>query len=212
MGSVAQLKPSSTSDDGNARTRGDVFSDSARVELRDIIRTRSFKTGQFTLSSGQQSNLYFNMKPTMMDAHGAELAARAFISLMDQTDAEYVSGLEMGAVPVIGAMAAIGGVIGRPVKTTFVRKRKKEHGTKEMIEGLGPTESLRGKKVFVIDDVATSGKSILQAIEEVRLAGGIVTDAAALVNRHEGGDELMKAHDVRLHQVFAAAEIAEGYI
>ena len=212
MGSVAQLKPSSTNDDGSVRLIGEVFSDSDRNELRDIIRVRSFKTGKFTLSSGQESNLYFNMKPTMMDAHGAVLAARAFIALMDLTDAEYVSGLEMGAVPVIGAMAAVGGLIGRPVKTTFVRKRLKEHGTKEMIEGLGPGESLEGKNVFVVDDVATSGKSILQAIDEVRRSGGIVTDAAALVNRHEGGDRLMQDHGVRLHQVFAAAEIADGNI
>jgi orotate phosphoribosyltransferase len=147
----------------------------------------------------------------MMDEQGAELAARAFIALLDQTNAEYVSGLEMGAVPVIGAMAAIGRLVGRPVKTTFVRKRLKEHGTKEMIEGLAPNESLSGKTVFVVDDVATSGRSILQAIREVRQAGGIVTDAAALVNRHEGGDQLMIDNGVRLHQVFAASEIANSY-
>src|SRR5882724_3342979 len=114
MGAVTQFKPSSTNDGGSVRSTGVIFSDSNRSELRKIIQERSFKTGTFDLSSGQQSNVYFNMKPTMMDTHGAELAARAFIALMDQTDAEFVSGLEMGAVPVIGAMAAIGQLIGRP--------------------------------------------------------------------------------------------------
>lgn len=187
-----------------------VFSDDQRAELASIIRNRSFKTGQFTLASGKQSTLYFNMKPTMMDARGGELCARGFIALLQESGAEYVSGLEMGAVPVIGAMAAIGGLVGHPVKTTFVRKRKKEHGTKELVEGLGPDETLKGKTVFVVDDVATTAGSILQAIEEVRSAGGIVTHAAALVNRHEGGDELLAGHGVKLLQVFSASEIAQG--
>jgi len=188
----------------------DIFPADARAELAGIIRTRSFKTGQFTLASGKQSTLYFNMKPTMMDQRGGELAARGFIALMLESGADYVSGLEMGAVPVIGAMAAIGGLLGHPVKTTFVRKRKKEHGTRELIEGLGPGESLKGHKVFVVDDVATTAGSILQAIEEVRNAGGIVTHAAALVNRHEGGDELLAEHGVKLLQIFSASEIASG--
>jgi len=186
----------------------DVFSAAHRAELASIIRQRSFRTGRFTLASGKQSTLYFNMKPTMLDARGAELCARGFIALLQESGAEYVSGLEMGAVPVIGAMAAIGGLIGHPVKTTFVRKRKKEHGTKDLIEGLGPDETLMGRSVFVVDDVATTAGSILQAIEEVRDAGGIVTHAAALVNRQEGGDELLAQHGVKLLHVFSATEIA----
>jgi orotate phosphoribosyltransferase len=112
----------------------------------------------------------------------------------------------MGAVPVIGSMAAISSAQGMPVKTTFVRKRAKEHGTKDVIEGLGPNESLQGKKVIVVDDVATSGRSILIAIEEVRKAGGIVEFAACLVNREEGGPELLADHGVELHSVFTAAD------
>jgi orotate phosphoribosyltransferase len=77
----------------------------------------------------------------------------------------------MGAVPIIGSMAALSSADGNPLKTTFVRKRAKEHGTRDVIEGLGPDERLEGKTVLVVDDVATSGKSILQAIEEIRKAG-----------------------------------------
>ena len=210
MGTVTQLRSASYDDDGSSGSSREVFSALQREELCRIIRERSFRTGEFTLSSGQKSSLYFNMKPTMMDARGAQLAARAFIDLMAQSDAEYVSGLEMGAVPVIGAMAAVGGMIGHSFKTTFVRKRMKEHGTKEMIEGLGPLDTLKGQKVFVVDDVATSGKSILQAIREVRSVGGIVEFAAALVNRQEGGDSRLEAEGVILKHVFLASEIASG--
>ena len=155
MGSVTQLKLSSAGDSEPicAPESMELFSVQDRQTLLGIIREKSFKTGRFTLSSGQESNLYFNMKPTMMDPLGAALGARAFIELMLESGAEYVSGLEMGAVPAIGAMAAVGELLGLPVKTTFVRKRKKEHGTQDIIEGLGPNETLAGKTVFVVDDV-----------------------------------------------------------
>lgn len=210
MASLALVHSSEVDSGSDVAGETNLFNANHRAALLAIIRERSFKTGLFTLSSGKQSTQYFNMKPTMMDVNGAGLSARAFIDLMQKSDAEYVSGLEMGAVPVIGAMAALGSAIGHPVKTTFVRKRQKEHGTKELIEGLGPNESLTDKIVFVVDDVATSGKSILQAIEEVRRAGGIVTDAAALVNRNEGGDELLASHGVKLHHVFCATEVASS--
>lgn len=175
-------------------------------ELRNLIKERSFRTGTFTLSSGKQSNLYFNMKPTMMWPRGAELAARAFLDIAANVGADYVGGLEMGAVPVIGSLAAISSSNATPMRTFFVRKKAKEHGTQEVIEGLGPKESLRGKLVLVVDDVATSGKSILKAIEAARGAGGIVRDAACMVDREEGADGLLNDHGVRLHSIYRARD------
>ena len=176
------------------------------AELRELVRSRSFRTGSFTLSSGETSNIYFNLKQTMMHPRGAELSARALLDIVHAVGADYVSGLEMGAVPVIGSMAALSSAEGRPVGTTFVRKKAKGHGTQQVVEGLGPDESLEGKKVVVIDDVSTTGGSILQAIEAVRAAGATVTDAACIVNRAEGGDELLAGHGVRLHAVLHIAE------
>ena len=188
-------------------TSADVFGE--REQLLAIIREVSFRKGDFTLSSGKKSSLYFNMKPTMMDAEGAALTAKAFLLIMRAVNAEYVSGLEMGAVPAICAMAAVSHADSRPIKATFVRKRKKEHGTRDLIEGLKPGESFRDREVLIVDDVATSGKSILQAIEEVRQAGGIVRHAAALLNRHEGADDLLRLQGVQLHEVYSAAEFVD---
>ena len=182
--------------------------DDAREELLAIVRARSFKIGNFTLSSGKTSTLYFNMKPTMLDPRGAELSARALLAIAREARAEYVSGLEMGAVPVIGSMAAIGAADGAPVRATFVRKAVKAHGSMDRIEGLGPGESLAGKRVLVIDDVATTGASTLAAIEAIRGAGGIVDTAAALVDREEGGEALLAQHGVRLLSVLRASEVA----
>lgn len=208
MASLAKYAPSL--DEGGIRARESGLpiaeTDARAAELFELIRTRSFRLGTFRLSSGKESSLYFNMKPTMMHPRGAELSARAFLRIVAPLDIDYVSGLEMGAVPVIGSLAAISSAEGAPVKTTFVRKRAKEHGTRDVIEGLAPGETLNGTSVLVIDDVATSGKSILQAIQEVRNAGGVVAHAACLVNRDEGGDALLAEAGVTLHSIFHASQ------
>ncbi|MCF6120319.1 MAG: orotate phosphoribosyltransferase [Mesorhizobium sp.] len=180
-------------------------------ELREIVRERSFRSGRYTLSSGIESDIYFNMKPTMMMARGAQLAALEFLKIAEQVKAEYVGGLEMGAVPVIGSMAAVSSAMNKPINTIFVRKTPKSHGTRDAIEGLGPKEDLEGKVVLIVDDVATSGKSILKAIEEVRRVGGIVGDAACLVDRDEGATALLAQHGVTLHSVLHASEFVERH-
>jgi orotate phosphoribosyltransferase len=175
-------------------------------ELLELIRARSFRLGRFTLSSGVESDLYFNLKPTMMDPRGAHLSARAFLARILPERVDYVGGLEMGAVPIIAGVATISDVEGSPVRTFFVRKEAKKHGTKDVIEGLGPQESLSGKRVLIADDVATTGGSILKAIEEARGAGAIVDVALVLVDREEGAEAFLHGHGVRLLCVFKASE------
>ena len=177
-----------------------------RSELADLIRTRSFRRGRFTLASGAESDLYFNLKPTMMSPRGALLAARSFLDIIHEERADIVGGLEMGAVPIIGALAAVGESEGRPVRTFFVRKAPKAHGTKETIEGLGPEESLDGQRAMVLDDVATSGGSIMKAIEAARAAGAVVDAALVLVDREEGATEFLAQQGVGLRSVFRARD------
>ena len=175
------------------------------AELLELIKRRSFRRGTFTLSSGRESNLYFNLKPTMMSPRGARLCAAAFLSRIREENLDYVGGLEMGAVPVIGSLAAISDMEGRPVQTFFVRKAQKTHGTRELIEGLGPEESLRGKRVLILDDVATTGNAILQAAAAARESGAIVDSALVLIDREEGAAKILEADGIRLRCVFAAS-------
>jgi orotate phosphoribosyltransferase len=206
MAVLAKLAPSHREGDDWLRANTTIVAKALHDELLAIVRSRSFRTGSFKLSSGETSNVYFNMKQTMMFPKGAELSARAFLQIVHHLGMEYVSGLEMGAVPVIGSMAAISSVDRNPIHTTFVRKAAKAHGTKDLIEGLGPNETLRGKHVLVIDDVSTTGRSILQAITAVREAGGIVDHAACIVNRSEGGDQLLAHAGVELHSILHVDE------
>lgn len=180
--------------------------DDQEAELFDLIRHRSFRKGTFTLSSGRESSLYFNLKPTMMHPRGAYLCARAFLTRARAAHAEYVGGLEMGAVPVIGSLAALSEADGTPVRTFFVRKAAKAHGTRELIEGLGPGESLAGARVLIVDDVATTGNAILQAALAVRAADAIADEALVLVDREEGALDTLGREGVRLSAVFRAAD------
>ncbi|MBA3810122.1 MAG: orotate phosphoribosyltransferase [Caulobacteraceae bacterium] len=190
---VAQLKPAAARDGSD--WRDDLFA---------VIKARSFRRGRFTLASGRESELYFNMKPTMMDPRGACLAARAMLDQIHEEKADFAGGLALGAVPTLGAVAALGWLEGRPIPTFFVRQKAKDHGTRETIEGLGPDDSLVGKRVVVVDDVATTGGSILLAIEAARAAGAIVEVGLVIVDREEGAEALLRERDVRLRSIFRA--------
>lgn len=170
--------------------------------LFNVIKERSVRYGKFKLASGAESNLYFNLKTTMMSPRGAYLCAIAFLKRAKECRADFVGGIEMGAVPVLGALAAISEAEGMCVKTFFVRKKVKAHGTMDLIEGLSADESLRGANVLVVDDVASTGGSILEAIKAAREAGATVADALVLVDRNLGGRENLAAAGVRLISVF----------
>jgi len=175
------------------------------AELLDIIRHRSFRQGRFTLSSGRESSLYFNLKPTMMHPRGAFLCARAFLRRIRAERADYVGGLEMGAVPVIGSLAALSEAEGNPVHTFFVRKAEKDHGTREVIEGLGPDESIGGKRIVIVDDVATTGNAILQAAAAARASEAVLDAALVLIDLEEGAAETVAREGIRLLSVFRAS-------
>ncbi len=173
-----------------------------RQELFRIIKERSFREGDFTLASGRKSRLYFNLKPTMMLARGAYLSARAFLDIIHAEKAEYIGGLEMGAVPLIGSIAALSEAEKKPVNTFFVRKQVKDHGTGLLLEGLMPGETLAGKRVLILDDVATTGGSIWKAVEAARASGAQVDASLVMIDREEGSAEYLAERGVRLLSVF----------
>lgn len=181
---------------------------SHKDELLAIIKERSFKIGNFMLASGRQSNMYFNMKPTMMHPQGAYLCAVELMALIEEKKigADYVGGLEMGAVPIVSSLASISYQLGNPITTFFVRKAAKEHGAKLKIEGFTTDGELEGRTVLVVDDVTTTGGSICQAIDIARAEGAIVKHAATLVDRSEGAVELLKDKGITLHSLYSARD------
>jgi len=161
-----------------------------RDALRALIKERSLQVGeQMKLASGRVSNFYFNMKPTMMHPCGARLIASLILDVIADARATLVGGLEMGAVPIAASVAAVSELEGRPVKTFFVRKAKKEHGTKSLIEGLAKDETLAGQRVVVVEDVTTTGGSALKAVKMLKGEGADIVMVVTVVDRQEGAAE-----------------------
>lgn len=183
-----------------------------REALRRILAVRTFKRGAFTLVSGRTSRIYFNVKATMMHPEGAALCARGLLVELRSIPVDYVGGLEMGAVPLLGAVAAMSYEAGDPIPSFFVRKSPKFHGTQVLIEGLDDVggdarETLAGKRVVLIDDVATSGMSILKAADRIAEAGGVMSHAIVILDREEGAAEALAARGIELRALFTAADL-----
>lgn len=165
-----------------------------RARLIEIVAARSFSTGaEMKLASGRTSNFYFNMKPTMLHAEGAHLIGTLILDAIAADNASLVGGLEMGAVPIATAVAAVSHAQGTPVEAFFVRKQAKEHGTQSLIEGLAKGETLVGRRVVIVEDVTTTGGSAIKAAGAVRQAGGTVVRVVTVVDRLEGAGEAFAA-------------------
>jgi orotate phosphoribosyltransferase len=161
-----------------------------RARLIEIIRRRSYGTGvEIKLASGRISNFYFNLKPTMLDPEGAFLIGSLISSAIAPGEADMIGGLEMGAVPIAAAVAAMSFANGRPLPAFFVRKQAKEHGTQSLIEGLVRGETIKGKRAVIVEDVTTTGGSSLKAVDAVRAEGGSVVRVITVVDRLEGAAE-----------------------
>lgn len=165
-----------------------------RARLIEIVKARSFESGrEVKLASGRTSTFYFNMKPTMLDAQGGLLIANLILDQLGGVSARWIGGLEMGAVPIAAAVAAVSPVRQRPISAFFVRKQAKEHGTRSLVEGLAPGESLSGARVVIVEDVTTTGGSAIKAAEAVRAEGGEVVRVITIVDRLEGAADAFRA-------------------
>jgi orotate phosphoribosyltransferase len=178
----------------------------SRARLAEIIRKRSFGRGEITLASGRKSDFYFNLKPTMLDPEGASLLAELTFEALKDDGLDYIGGLEMGAVPLAGAIAQLSWIKGHPIAAFFVRKKPKEHGARLAVEGLAKGESLQGKRVVIVEDVTTTGGSALKAVEAVRDAGGKIALVFTMVDRDEGATEAFAQAGIPFRSLYKAGE------
>lgn len=178
----------------------------ARARLADIIFARSFGRAKVVLASGRESDFYFDMKPTMLDPEGASLIAGALFDVLEGSGADYVGGLEMGAVPITGGVCQISFERGRPFRGFFVRKQAKGHGAKKLVEGLTRGETLANQKVVILEDVTTTGESAWKAIEAIRETGADVIMVITLVDREEGAADFFSGKGMKFQPLFRASE------
>jgi orotate phosphoribosyltransferase len=201
---VDRLRPAS-----NLREKA-LSKSASRARLAEIIRKRSFGRGEITLASGRKSDFYFNLKPTMLDPEGAALLAELTYEALKDDNLDFVGGLEMGAVPLAGAIAQLSWIKGHPIAAFFVRKKPKEHGARLAVEGLAKGETLQGKRIVIVEDVTTTGGSALKAVEAVREAGGEIVLVFTMVDREEGATEAFAEAGVEFRSLYKAGEFLKG--
>jgi orotate phosphoribosyltransferase len=169
------------------------MSQQSRSRLLELFKTRAFSFGRFTLASGKESSYYVNSKKAIFNGEAVALLGEVLYDLTKDLDIQAVGGLEVGAIPIAVAVALRYHQAGRPIEGFFVRKQIKGHGSQERVEGV-----LRpGDRALVVEDVVTTGESVLQAVQEVEKAGAMVVAVSCLVDRLEGGAEHLGKYNFR---------------
>jgi orotate phosphoribosyltransferase len=176
-----------------------------RERLITFLATRSARRGSFILASGKESTLYIDARLTTMSPDGLPLIGALGLAALRKTGwiVDAIGGLTLGADPVTYAISYASAGSPFPLRAFTVRKTAKTHGTGRRIEG--PFRS--GDRVVVIEDVITTGRSALTAVEAIRDAQGSVQGILALVDREEGGRETLEAAGLPVVSLITATEI-----
>jgi len=168
-----------------------------RAELGERLRTAARLEGHFTLRSGRAASTYFDKyrfeaDPVLLAAVAAHLVP--FVP----ADTEVLAGLELGGVPVATALSLATGV-----PAAFVRKQAKEYGTARLAEGA----DIDGRRVVVVEDVVTSGGQVVRSTAALRAIGADIAVALSVVDRGQGGPEVLAADGLELRALFTGAEL-----
>ena len=167
--------------------------------LRELLRRDALIRRDVSLSGGSASGFYFDCKRVTLTPEGASLTARAFVREIERWPqaVEAVGGMAHGAVSIVGSIVVLSGLSG-----FYVRDAPKKHGLMHLIEN----QPSSGSSVVILDDVVTSGGSLLKAAGAARDAGCKIVGAMALVDRGAGGAERIRQEVGRYVPLFTKDE------
>ncbi|CAK7002193.1 MAG: Orotate phosphoribosyltransferase [Desulfovibrio sp.] len=176
-----------------------------KKRLAQILVERSYMEGDFTLASGKKSDYYFDCRQTSLHPEGAWLIGSLFNEMLHDLPVKAVAGMTMGADPLISSTSVVSHLCGRPLAGLIVRKAVKDHGTGRYIEGLANVE--KGDTVAMLEDVVSTGGSVLQACERVRDAGLDIAAICCVLDRGEGGREKLQEAGYVVRAIFTRPEL-----
>lgn len=160
----------------------------------ELLKTGAIKFGDFVLTSGKKSGYYVDIKDSATNPEVLELISGIFAGM---TSKNKLAGVELGAVPLLVATA-----VSKGVPYIIIRKERK-HGTGKLTIG----EIDQGETVEIIEDVVTTGNSVLKAANYLRENGAVVSDVFCVVDREEGGKELLEENGLSLHPIIRISEL-----
>jgi orotate phosphoribosyltransferase len=169
----------------------------ARTRLLQLIEERALLRGDITLASGKKSSYYIDGKMILVSSESSALIGQLLYDMTRDLKLDAIGGPEVGAIPMATAAVIEYHRHGQPMEGFFVRKDVKTHGTQKRIEGLFRS----GFRVAIVEDVMTTGGSLLQAVETVQQAGGIVEVVICVVDRLQGGRQNVEARGLRFESM-----------
>ena len=176
-----------------------------KSKLAKLLLKLSYREGDFTLTSGKKSDYYFDCKQTALHPEGGFLIGRLCLEMLKEYDVDGVGGMTLGADPLITGVTVVSHIEGRPLPGFIIRKKSKGHGTDQYLEGLANFSE--GDKVVLLEDVCTTGGTLITAAERVRDAGLVIVGVLAVLDREEGGREKLEDAGLELNSIFTRQEL-----
>ena len=175
----------------------------ARLQLADaLLAADCVQFGTFTLKSGLQSPIYFDLRRLVSHPRLLGLVARAYIPVLEGLVFDRLAALPYAALPIVTAIALASGW-----PMLYPRKETKDYGTRAPVEG----EFQPGEQVVLIDDLATTGGSKIEAIEQLDRVGLQVEDVVVLIDRESGAREDLERRGLRFHAVLQLSEMLDHW-
>ncbi len=172
-----------------------------KKELITLLKHNNvIKLGKFTLSSGKESEYYVDMKRAITDPVILSKVAKIISERIDKVETDKIAGPALGAIPIVTAVS-----LESSIPMLMIRKAKKDYGTSKLIEG----DIQDGDSVIVIEDVTTTGNSLINAVKAVSENGGIIKKAFVIVDRAEGAIENLKKEGVDLEPLVSVGDFLE---
>ena len=179
---------------------------SDRARLLAHIVDKAVVRGRVTLSSGREADYYVDLRRVSLDAEAAPLVGRVMRELTRDLSYAAVGGLTLGADPVATAMLHAAAAAGEHLDAFVVRKEGKKHGLQRRIEG----PDVGGRRVLAVEDTSTTGRSVLDAVEALVVAGAEVAAVAVIVDRGTGAREAVEATGLEYRAAFSGEDLGLG--
>jgi len=178
-----------------------------KERLKELLLEKSYLKKKVVLTSGRESDFYIDAKQTTLAPEGAYLCGRLLFALISRHRPQLtaVGGMTLGADPLVTAVSIVSFLEGKPIPAFIVRKEPKKHGTQSFLEGREniPDDSL----VALVEDVVTTGGTLIKTIERVEMQGLKVGLVATVVDRQEGGATALADAGYQLASIFTKSEL-----